>query len=324
MTSWLVTGGCGFIGRNLIRSLQRAGGHTIFVYDNRSVAGPESLEQRPVRIASANDYNNADGCYFIEGDIRDTSELLKIVAQVDVVVHLAANTGVAPSVNEPMLDCAANVIGTLNMLEFARTCGAKRFVFASSGAPLGEVDPPLSETTLPRPVSPYGASKLSGEAYCSAYWRTFGLGTVALRFSNVYGPGSRHKSSAVAAFITNALAARDVVIYGDGLQTRDFLYVGDLVEAITQAAVVPDIEGEIFQIATNTGTTVLQLVDLLAELIEVKTGYKVSSRHEPARLGDVRFNFSDISKARKTLGWEPKVKIKEGLEETLSYFLELR
>ena len=140
-----------------------------------------------------------------------------------------------PSVENPRLDMECNVIGTLNMLEGARMHKVKRFIFASSGAPIGECEPPIHEEMAPHPVSPYGASKLAGEGYCSAYFRTFDVETIALRFGNVYGPGSGHKNSVVAKFIRQAMQGETLEIYGDGKQTRDFIYIDDLIQAICLA-----------------------------------------------------------------------------------------
>src|SRR5262249_16844775 len=154
-----------------------------------------------------------------------------------------------------------NVVGTLNYLEACRRLGVRRFVFASSGAPIGDCEPPLHEEMPGHPVSPYGASKLAGEAYCSAYRHSFGIETVALRFGNCYGPLSSHKNSVVAKFIRQALAGQPWEIFGDGCQTRDFIYVQDVTDAIIRAATVEGIGGEVFQIATNSETTVLELAE---------------------------------------------------------------
>jgi UDP-glucose 4-epimerase len=258
----------------------------------------------------------------VVGDILDEELALWAAQGVDVIVHLAANTGVAPSVEDPRSDCLANVVGTLNYLEAARRGGASRFVFASSGATVGEVEPPIHEEIVPRPVSPYGASKLSGEAYCSAYSRTFGLETVSLRFGNVYGPLSSHKNSVIAKFIKRALQGEVLEIFGDGTQTRDFIYVEDLTRAVRSATTAEGVGGEVFQIATNAETSVEELVEELLPVLAAVGIKDVEVRQTTPRLGDVMRNYSDTSKAARMLGWRSEVDLKEGLRRTVEWFME--
>jgi UDP-glucose 4-epimerase len=321
---WLITGGCGFIGTSLVRRLLQEGGHRIRVLDNHAVGGRTDL----ARIADFREVEAAAlpaPCAPLElvvGDIGDAALALKAAQGMDVIVHLAANTGVEPSVQDPRQDCVTNVLGTLNYLEAARHGGVKRFVFASSGAPLGECEPPIHEELAPHPVSPYGASKLAGEGYCSAYYRTFGVETVALRFGNVYGPGSSHKSSVIAKFIRRALRSETLEIYGDGAQTRDFIYIDDLVRAIELAATSEGVGGEVFQIATSMETTVAELVDRLL-LILADLGLEgIQVRHAAPRLGDVRRNFSDTSKAKRVLGWQAEADLATGLRRTVGWFVQ--
>lgn len=324
--NWLITGGCGFIGRNLIYSLLEEGGQAIRVVDNLSVGSRESLEM----VASFNerDVTKTTHTFPSEGtvelvvdDILNKENALKHTQQADVIVHLAANTGVAPSVEDPRHDCLTNVIGTLNYLEGARHNDVDRFILASSGAPLGEVDPPIHEEKAPHPKSPYGASKLAGEGYCSAYHGSFGVDTVALRFGNVYGPFSSHKSSVVAKFIRRAMEGKTLEIYGDGTQTRDFIYTEDLVNAIQKAATVSSIGGEKFQIATNKETTVLELTKSLAKVLKKNGISDVEVEHGPERTGDVQRNYSDTSKAKHKLQWESKTTLYCGLQKTIEWFL---
>ncbi|MFA5371212.1 MAG: NAD-dependent epimerase/dehydratase family protein, partial [Sideroxydans sp.] len=191
----------------------------------------------------------------------------------------------------------------------------------SSGAPAGEVEPPIHEELPPHPVSPYGASKLAGEGYCSAYKRTFGIDTVMLRFGNVYGPGSVHKSSVVAKFVRRALAGEALEIYGDGTQTRDFIYIDDLIDAVLLAATVQGIGGEAFQIATSRETTVGEMAEKLVTSLKVVGVPDVRLVNAEIRLGDVKRNFSDTTKAKHRLGWQAKIELDEGLHKTVSYFL---
>jgi UDP-glucose 4-epimerase len=325
MRRWLITGGCGFIGCNLVRHLLAQGGQRIRVLDNLEAGGPARLEQvgsvREVTPETCGGHADSAQVELVVGDILDADAVRASTRDCQVVVHLAANTGVAPSVQDPRRDCLVNVVGTLNCLEAARHEGVERFVFASSGAPVGEVEPPVHEEKAPRPVSPYGASKLAGEGYCSAYARSFGLDTVALRFGNVYGPYSDRKSSVVAAFIRRALAEEPLEIYGDGSQTRDFIHVDDLVRAIGKAASVPGIGGEIFHIATAQETTVAELAETLVGVLARHGFPGVQLRNAPPRTGDVRRSFADTSKAAARLGWRAEVPLEEGLAGVVQWFM---
>jgi len=203
-------------------------------------------------------------------------------------------------------------------LEAARLKGVKKFIFASSGAPAGEVEPPIHEELPPHPVSPYGASKLAGEGYCSSYYRTFGIDTVCLRFGNVYGPRSNKKSSVVAKFIRQALRGETCVIYGDGAQTRDFLYIDDLVRAVILAIERP-VGGETFQIATGMERTVGELVTIIIEALESR-GITMRVEYDSPRLGDVMRNYSDTRKAARLLEWTTAIELPNGIERTLDWF----
>ena len=196
-------------------------------------------------------------------------------------------------------------------------------MFASSGAPAGEVEPPIHEELPPHPVAPYGASKLAGEGYCSAYFHSFGLDTVALRFGNVYGPGSVHKGSVVAKFIKNALDGEPLEIFGDGSQTRDFIYIDDLIRAIEAAALMPEIGGETFQIATNRETTVGEMAKSLVQILRHRGIENVQIFNGEKRVGDVTRNYSDTRKALRCLKWKPEFSLEQGLTETVNYFLAL-
>jgi UDP-glucose 4-epimerase len=258
----------------------------------------------------------------VVGDVRDEELAVVICQRADAVIHLAASTGVIPSIEDPRSDCMDNVIGTFNYLESARMNGIGRFVFASSGAPLGEQNPPIHEEIAPHPISPYGASKLAGEGYCKAYHGSFGLDSVVLRFGNVYGPYSNHKNSVVGKFIKHILASEPLPIYGDGSQTRDFIYVNDLTQAILLCLDRPNIGGEIFQIATHKEYTVLEVAEKLNVLVEQHLGRKSDIVFENERKGEIRRSYSDIGKAGRMLGFEPKYDLNEGLEKTFLWFLD--
>lgn len=328
VTKWLITGGCGFIGRNLIRSLLEDGNHAIRVIDNLSVGSKEDLNRVCKYIESSPEtvsvsHLPAQGVELVVGDILDERLAMDVAGNMDIIVHLAANTGVAPSVENPRMDCVTNVLGTLNYLEAARQKNVSRFIFASSGAPAGECEPPIHEELPPHPVSPYGASKLAGEGYCSAYAKTYGIDTVALRFSNVYGQLSTKKDSVVAKFIKLALEDRPLEIFGDGTQTRDFIHIDDLIRAVRLAGSVEGIGGETFQIATAHETSIDEIVQLLTRLFkQLPDKRNITVRYSASRQGDVKRNFSDTSKAASMLGWRPEISLYDGLERTIKWFIK--
>ena len=304
----LVTGGAGFIGSNFVR-IAIGSGHQVTVLDDLSVGDVRYLAGLPVRC--------------VEGSILDETLVRAEVAVHDAVVHLAAQSGVPRSLDNPRGDCQLNVIGTLNVLEGCRRArtgrNGPRFVFASSNAVLGRQTPPATEQQAPLPISPYGASKLAGEAYCLAYHGSWGMSTIALRFGNVYGPYSAHKKSAVAKFLGDIFTTGSITIDGDGLQTRDFVYVDDLCRALLCAVQSP-VEGEVFQIATGAETSIYAL----SEMIQETVGRPIESRRAQARSGDARRNFSSIAKAAAMLDWRPQVPLEEGLRLTYQWFLDWR
>lgn len=297
--NFLVTGGCGFIGTNLARALYAAG-HHVRILDrepkNKSIYG------------------------VVQVDIRDKL-VYKLCEGIDVIIHLAAETGVQPSVDNPRKDMEVNVGGTLNLLEAAKLQGVKRFIFASSGTVLGDQDPPFNEDMITRPTSPYGASKLAGEAYCNAFYHSYGLETVVLRFSNIYGPYAWHKSNLFVEFIRAALQGKSLYIYGDGYQTRDFLYVKDLVEAIILASTVPDIGGQVFQIASGIETSIMDMVAMMNSISTVYANLEVEYTHELPRLGEVKRSYADISRARYTLRYKPRYDFMHGMTETFKWYM---
>jgi len=318
----LITGGCGFIGTSLIDALLQSGcSQPIRILDSLVTGTPEDLaEVADFETLKSDQLPQATKqVVLVQGDIRDVALTEQVAQGVSTIVHLAANTGVGPSVEDPRLDMECNVIGTFNMLEAARKQGVKKFVFASSGAPAGEVEPPIHEELPPHPVSPYGSSKLAGEGYCSSYNKTFGIDTICLRFGNVYGPRSKNKASVVAKFIKQALAGETCAIYGDGTQTRDFIYIFDLIRGIQTAMEAP-VGGETFQIATGRERTVGEVAELIAQNLK-SHGKTMNITHEAKRLGDVMRNYSDTSKAKAMLGWQAQMQISEGIDETIRWFL---
>jgi len=257
----------------------------------------------------------------VPGEILDETAVERAFANADCVVHLAANNGVEPSVKNPTWDCQANVVGIVNCLEGPRHAGVRRLVFSSSGAPVGEAQPPIHEAVVPRPISPYGASKMASEDCCCAYHNCFAVLTVYLRFSNVHGLYSGHKSRVGASFPSRELKGQPMEVFVDGGQTRDFLYIDDLVEAVRQSATKDQATGETFQIDTGEETTVLHLAKLLRDALAAAGVPDVSVAHGEIRPGDMLRNFADTSKARRVLGWEPMVGLGDCLARTVAWFV---
>jgi UDP-glucose 4-epimerase len=297
----LITGGCGFIGANLVRWLDTHRNWTVRVIDDMRTGTADHVASRAEVVV---------------GDVADPELLDGALEGVDAVIHLASQTGVLPSVEDPVRDFEGNTRATFRALEGCRRRGIEHFVYASSGAALGEVDPPLHEELVPRPLSPYGAGKLAGEAYCRGYAGSFGMHTVSLRFANVYGPFSAHQNNAVPNFIAGCLRGEPIEVFGDGSRTRDFVYVEDLCAGIVAAVESAGTSGEVFQLGTGVETSIAELV----ELVQEATGFRGEVRRRPARRGEVSRSRVDISKARRDLGFDPSVGLPEGLARTTEWF----
>jgi len=299
----LVTGGAGFIGSALVRALE-ARGYGVRVYDDLSVGDPANLEGTDAEL--------------VRGDVRDLDALVAAARGCDAAFHLAAGAGVIQSIEEPLVNFDQNARGTLVALEAARQADVGRFVFSSSNAPLGEGAYPAREDKPIAPLSPYGASKAVGEAYCSAFHGAYGMHAVAVRFSNAYGPRSAHKGNVIPLFIRRLRAGEELVVYGDGEQTRDFVFCEDLADGLVRAAEADGAGGEIFQLASGVETSLNDLVAMLGEV----SGRTPEVRHEPPRAGEIQRNYSLIDKARERLGHAPEVPLAEGLERTWSWFAD--
>lgn len=307
VASYLVTGGAGFIGSNIVRELVRRG-ERVRVLDNLSTGKLENLAGLMDRIE------------FMAGDVADPETARLAVAGMDYVLHQAAIPSVQRSIEDPLATDRANVRGTLCMLMAAREAGVKRFVFASSSSVYGESrELPKREDMPAVPLSPYGVSKLAGEAYCRAFHRVYGLPTVALRYFNVFGPYQDPRSEYAAViprFITALLNGNRPTIYGDGLQSRDFCFVSNAVEANLLACQAPDAAGEVFNVACHQQHTLLDLLRVLSDLI----GTRVEPIFAPPRPGDIRHSLADISKARRLMGYEVRVGFHEGLARTVAWY----
>jgi UDP-glucose 4-epimerase len=255
----------------------------------------------------------------VEGDVRDEDAVAEALEGVDSVVHLAASGSVAESVEEPLENFDVNVRGTLVLLRAAADARVERFVFASTGgAIMGNTPPPVDETSLPWPISPYGASKLCGEAYCHAFAGSYGLPVVALRFANVYGPLSEHKKGAATVFVQRALSGEPLVIYGDGQATRDFLYVEDLCTGIASALDAP-VADEVLHLASGVETSVEELARLVLELAGAGDTPIV---YADKRRGEIERTFATYDRATELLGFAPKHCLRDGMRKTVDWFAE--
>lgn len=301
----LVTGGAGFVGSNLIARLQELGGYTITVLDDESMGSREAIADLDAE--------------FVLGDIRDADILDQVMPGVDGVVHLAADTRVIPSIENPAVNLDVNVNGTFQVLQAMRRHDVGTIVAASTGgAIMGEVEPPVHERMVPSPGSPYGASKLAMEAYLSAFSASYGMKCAALRFSNVYGPRSWHKGSVVAHFIKQIFKGEPLTVYGDGGQTRDYVFAEDLSDGIVQA-LKSGTTGPI-QLGTGIGTPLNEIITMLRDI----SGADFAVDYEPFRAGEIVFTYCDIDHARATIGYDPGTDLRDGLAQTWQWFEDNR
>lgn len=310
MRTFLVTGGAGFIGSHIAETLARRG-DKVRVLDNLSTGYLSNLDAVRDRIE------------FVEGDLTDADTVARVVEGVDCIFHEAALASVPRSVERPLDTNAACVTGTLMLLDSARRAGVRRLVYAASSSAYG--DQPYSskrEIDLPAPISPYGAAKLAAEYYCQAFAATYGFETVAIRYFNVFGPrqdpGSPY-SAVIPLFITAMLSGKQPVVFGDGLQSRDFTFIANVVDANLLAADAEGVSGRVFNAAAGGSITLLELIAALNELL----GTDVKPQHDPPRPGDIRESMADISQARELLGYEPAVGFREGLRLSIDYYRRL-
>jgi UDP-glucose 4-epimerase len=300
-----VTGGAGFVGATLVRRLVTAG-HRVRVFDNYSTGDAAHLAGVDAEL--------------VEGDIRDISALDAALAGMEAVVHLAAAGSVVTSIADPAANFDVNVLGTFRVLDAARRAGVERMVQASTGGALiGDATPPVSESSLPKPISPYGASKLAGEGYAHAFAAAYGLRTVALRFANVYGPWSERKQGAVTMFFRAIHAGQPIVIYGDGSASRDYTHVDDISGAI-ELALDRDVRGgTVLHVASGVETTTADLADLCRGAAGAPD-HPVEYR--PGRVGEVGRNFASYDLARQVLGYAPSISREAGMRSTWQWFTE--
>jgi UDP-glucose 4-epimerase len=313
MTRVLITGGCGFIGANLTEFLLDHTDWHINILDNLSVGSLDSIE-------SLKEFTNR--IYFFKGDITNLEDVGKAIEGCSYVVNLAAQTGVKPSLKNPFLDLEVNILGTLNLLKNSVDNKIKKFIQASSSAVLGDQKMPLKEEMFPRPNSPYGASKLSGENYCRIFSNTYNLNSNVLRFSNVYGKKAHAKNSIIPKFIKRIILNEVLEIYGDGNQTRDFIYVEDICNGIYLSLIKETQKFELIQLGTGMETSVNSLVRIFEELVkEYSLDIPDVVFKEPLP-GEVFRSYADISKANKILGFSIQNDLEKGLRKSFAWFLD--
>ena len=298
----LVTGGAGFIGSHLVDRLVEDG-HDVIILDNLSTGKRENLNPKAI-------FNQID---ISEDDLEPIFKKGKF----EVLFHLAAQVDVRQSVADPIFDLKTNVIGTLNLLECSKKFGVKKFIFASSGGVIyGETQKPAKETDPPRPISPYGVSKLTGEHYLQYYGKEYGIPFTILRYANVYGPHQDPfgEAGVVAIFSRQMIRCENPTIYGFGKMVRDYVFVGDVVEATVKA--MKKGKNEVLNIGTGIKTTGKDLFQKMKEI----TGFSGTPIFKPARPGELNKSVLNVSKARKILGWKPKTPLDEGILKTVDWF----
>ena len=302
----LVTGGAGFIGSHIAERLV-ADGHQVVVYDNFSSGHRENLATLEDKVE------------IIEGDVRDAPQLDYRMAGCDVVFHEAAVVSVPYSVEHPQETHDVNIQGTLNVLLAAKRHGVKRVVFACSAAVYGE-DPelPKRESLRPLPISPYGVEKITGEMYLQTWAKLYGVETVSLRYFNVFGPRQDPRSpysGVISVFVARALEGETPMVFGDGSQSRDFVYIGNVVDANIRAATVPGVSGRAYNVGCGQRTTLLELLGMLGRIV----GRDLTPTHGPVRAGDIKDSLADISLARAELGYAPAVGVEDGLRRLVDH-----
>jgi nucleoside-diphosphate-sugar epimerase len=296
----LVTGGAGFIGSHIAERLCLEG-YDVRVLDNFSTGHRRNLGML------------AQDVELVEGDIQSYERVHTAIQGCEYVFHQAALPSVPRSIQDPLTSNASNVIGTLNVLLAARDSGIRRVIYASSSSVYGSSPTlPKHEDQLPTPISPYAVSKLAGEGYCRTFFEVYGLETVALRYFNVFGPRQdplSHYAAVIPRFISACIAGRAPTIFGDGEQSRDFTYVGNVVEANLLAMEAAQAVGKVYNTACGKRVTVNELLEDLQAL----TGQEIEARHEPPSPGDVRHSLADLTRAEHELGYRPLIDLREGL-----------
>ena len=312
MINVLITGGCGFIGSNLTEYLIKNTDWHINILDNLSTG---SLKD----IKSLNSFD--ERITFYQGDITNIQDINRVIKNCDYIINLAAQTSVIDSINDPLKDQEINIKGILNLLITAVKNNIRKFIQASSSAVLGKQEMPINEVKVPRPLSPYGASKLGGESFCSAFSSSFGLKCVVLRFSNVYGPKSYNKGSVIPKFIKKIINGKNLEIYGDGNQTRDFIHVNDVCSAVYLSIINNTEDFELFQIGSGMETSINSLLEVLSHTFKDLNLKMPKIEFKNQRPGEIINSYSDITRA-KDFGIQIKYNLTVGLEDTIKWYLK--
>lgn len=309
MTLYLITGGAGFIGSNIAEELVQRG-ERVRVLDNFSTGKRENISVFVENVE------------LVEGDLRDLPAVRQAAAGVDYILHLGALPSVQRSVDDPLTTHAVNATGTLNLLVAAREAGVRRVVYAASSSAYGDSPTlPKREDMLPRPKSPYAVSKLTGEQYCQTFTEVYGLETVCLRYFNVFGPRqdpTSQYSGVIPLFITAMLRGEPPTVHGDGLQSRDFSYISNVVHANLLTVTAPDAAGRVFNVACGERYTLLDMIAALNEIL----GTQIEPMYAEPRVGDVRHSLADISAAQEVLGYRVLVDFYDGLRRTVDWYRE--
>jgi nucleoside-diphosphate-sugar epimerase len=310
LARYLVSGGAGFIGSHIAERLLGKG-HEVRILDDFSTGSRETVAMLAGRFGETLE--------IIEADVARLEACRDAVAGVNFVIHHAALASVPRSLQDPLATNEANATGTLNLLLLAREAGVRRFVYAGSSSVYGASEElPKKESMTPDPLSPYALSKLMGEEYARIFHEQFGLETITLRYFNVFGPRQDPDSAYAAvlpSFVSCLLQGKRPVIYGDGLQSRDFTYVDNVVDANLTSCRADGVCG-VYNVACGSRTTLMELLAAIQQIL----GTDVAPRHEPERAGDVRHSQADISRARRDLHYEPRVSLAAGLKPTVAYF----
>lgn len=311
MSIFLITGGAGFIGSNLVKRLVKEGGKVI-VLDNFATGCKDNLD------------DVLDKIVILEGDVRDIDLITSLAKKVDYIFHMAAMTSVINSIDDPIKYNDINISGSLNVFWAGVKNQIKKLIFASSSAVYG------NEPTLPKredmklsPQSPYALSKYVGELYLKLFWESYKFPSVSLRFFNVYGPNQSLNSlyaAVIPKFITSLLKGEPPIIYGDGEQTRDFIFVEDVVSAMISCINRNEANGKVYNIGSGVQISINNLYKIISSML----GVDIKPLYMPSRKGEVRFSYADITLAKKELRWSPRFSLEEGLKKTIEYYIRLK